>query len=110
MTRCACNDDPQRYFALTEALFREQAAWLIDQPLPALLAAAKQGGVSEATFNACLANQQILDGIEKGRRRAIDVIRRCRSTPTFFINGKPHVGARSADEMAGLIDPYLKGG
>ncbi len=24
VTRCACNDDPQRYFALTEALFREQ--------------------------------------------------------------------------------------
>ena len=109
VTRCACNDDPQRYFALTEALFREQAAWLIDQPLPALLAAAQQGGVSEATFNACLANQQILDGLEKGRRRAADAFE-VRSTPTFFINGKPHTGALTADELAALIDPYLKGG
>jgi len=109
VTRCACNDDPQRYFALTEALFREQAAWLIDQPLPALLAAAQQGGVSEATFNACLANQQVLDGLEKGRRRAADAFQ-VRSTPTFFINGKPHTGALTADEMAALIDPYLKGG
>jgi protein-disulfide isomerase len=109
VTRCACNDDPQRYFALTEALFREQAAWLIDQPLPALLAAAQQGGVSEATFNACLANQQVLDGLEKGRRRAADAFQ-VRSTPTFFINGTPHTGALTADEMAALIDPYLKDG
>jgi protein-disulfide isomerase len=109
VTRCACKDDPQRYFVLTETLFREQAAWLIDQPLPALLAAAKQGDVSEATFHACLANQQILDGLEKGRRRAADAFE-VRSTPTFFINGKPHTGALTADEMAALIDPYLTGG
>jgi protein-disulfide isomerase len=109
VTRCACKDDPQRYFMLTETLFREQEKWLIDEPLPALLATAKQGDVSEATFNACLANQQILDGLEKGRRRAADAFE-VRSTPTFFINGKPHTGALTAAELAALIDPYLKGG
>jgi protein-disulfide isomerase len=56
-----------------------------------------------------LANQQILDGLEKGRRRAADAFE-VRSTPAFFINGKPHTGALTADEMAALIDPYLKGG
>ena len=30
------------------------------------------------------------------------------STPTFFINGTVHEGAFGVDDMAKLIDPYLK--
>ncbi|MGA2128448.1 MAG: thioredoxin domain-containing protein [Xanthobacteraceae bacterium] len=32
------------------------------------------------------------------------------STPTFFINGKIQRGALPIDELAKLIDPYLKNG
>ncbi len=32
------------------------------------------------------------------------------STPTFFINGTKITGAVSIEEMAKVIDPYLKGG
>jgi protein-disulfide isomerase len=32
------------------------------------------------------------------------------ATPTFFVNGKRLEGAVSIDEMAKVIDPYLKAG
>ena len=60
------------------------------------------------SFNACLANQQVLDGIESIRQRAVDKFK-VQSTPTFFINGTSYPGALSIDDMAKVIDPYLKG-
>ena len=42
------------------------------------------------------------------RKRAVDKFK-VQSTPTFFINGTQYPGALSIDEMAKLIDPYLKG-
>ena len=68
------------------------------------MAIAKQAGFTEKTFNACLANQKLLDGIEKVRQRAVDKFK-VQSTPSFFINGTLAAGALSIDEMAKLIDP-----
>jgi protein-disulfide isomerase len=50
----------------------------------------------------------VLDGIESIRKRAVDKFK-VQSTPTFFINGTQYPGALSIDELAKLIDPYLKG-
>jgi protein-disulfide isomerase len=108
LARCASKDDNDKYFALIDTLFRQQRQWAIEKPIPPLLAIAKQAGLTEQTFNACLANQQVLDGIESVRKRAVDKFK-VQSTPTFFINGTPHPGALTIDEMAKLIDPYLKG-
>jgi protein-disulfide isomerase len=88
-------------------LFRQQQQWAVKEPIPPLKAIAKQTGFTEATFNACLADQKILEGIEKTRQRAIDRFK-VHSTPTFFINGTIHEGAFGVDDMAKLIDPYLK--
>jgi protein-disulfide isomerase len=69
---------------------------------------AKQAGFTEETFNACLANQKVLDGIESVRQRAVSKFK-VQSTPTFFINGTSYPGAMSIEDMAKVIDPYLKG-
>jgi protein-disulfide isomerase len=108
LARCAGKDDKDKYFALVDTLFRQQRQWAVEKPIPPLLAIAKQAGFTEQTFNACLANQQTLDGIESIRQRAIKQFK-VQSTPTFFINGTAHPGALSIDEMAKVIDPYLKG-
>jgi protein-disulfide isomerase len=108
LARCAGKDDPAKYYALVDTMFRQQNTWAIQKPLPALLAIAKQAGFTEKSFNECLANQQILDGIEKVRQRAIDTFK-VHSTPTFFVNGSVHEGALSIEEMSKIIDPYLKG-
>lgn len=108
LARCAGKDDKEKYFALVDTLFQQQRQWAVEKPIPPLLAIAKQAGFTEQTFNACLANQQILDGIESVRKRAVDTFK-VQSTPTFFINGAVYPGAMSIDEMAKLIDPQLKG-
>jgi protein-disulfide isomerase len=43
------------------------------------------------------------------RQQAIDKFK-VQSTPTFFINGTMHVGALTIEQMAKVIDPYLKAG
>lgn len=108
LARCAGQLDSSKYFAMVDTLFHQQATWAVEKPLPPLLAIAKQAGFTEKSFNECLANQKILDGIEAVRQRAIDKFK-VQSTPTFFINGKEVPGALPFDEMAKLIDAQLKG-
>jgi protein-disulfide isomerase len=109
LARCAGKDDPSKYFALVDTLFHQQMQWAVEKPIPPLLAIAKQAGFTEKSFAACLANQTLLENIQKIRQRAIDAFK-VQSTPTFFINGTMHVGALSIEEMSKLIDPYLKSG
>jgi protein-disulfide isomerase len=107
LARCAGEKDPPKYFALVDTLFRQQRQWAVEKPLAPLLAIAKQAGFTEQTFNACLANQKVLDGIESVRQRAVKQFK-VQSTPTFFVNGTAYPGALTIDEMAKAIDPLLK--
>ena len=109
LARCRANGDAVQYLAVVDTLFRRQKEWLVDEPLEPLTAIAKEVGFTAESFNACLANQPVLDGIEKVRRRAYDKYK-VQSTPSFFINRKLHAGDLSIDDMAKLIDPYLTGG
>ena len=108
LARCAGKDDKSKYFALVDTLFRQQRQWAVEKPIPPLMSIAKQAGFTEETFNACLANQKVLDGIESVRQRAVSKFK-VQSTPTFFINGTSYPGAMSIEDMAKVIDPYLKG-
>ena len=108
LARCSSTSDKDKYFALIDTLFRQQRQWAVEKPIPPLLAIAKQAGFTEQTFNECLANQKVLDGIESVRKRAVDKFK-VQSTPTFFINGTAYPGALSIEDMAKVIDPYLKG-
>jgi len=108
LARCSGQSDKNKYFALVDTLFRQQRQWAVEKPIPPLLAIAKQAGFTEQTFNECLANQKVLDGIESVRQRAVDKFK-VQSTPTFFINGTSYPGALSIEDMAKVIDPYLKG-
>ncbi len=107
LARCSGEKDSTKYFALVDTLFRQQRQWAVEKPLPPLLAIAKQAGFTQDTFNACLANQKVLDGIESIRQRAVDKFK-VQSTPTFFINGTAYPGALEIDEFSKLIDAQLK--
>jgi protein-disulfide isomerase len=109
LARCTGEKDSSKYFALVDTLFRQQRQWAVEKPLPPLLAIAKQAGFTEETFNACLANQKVLDDIQAVRDHAVNKLA-VNSTPTFFINGKRLVGDLSIEAMAKEIDPYLKEG
>ncbi len=104
LARCAGTG---KYFPMIETLFQKQSTWAVQKPLEPLKALAKQAGFTDQSFEACLSNQKVLDGIEWVRNRAADKFK-VDSTPTFFINGERHKGDMSIEEMAKLIDPYLK--
>jgi protein-disulfide isomerase len=109
LARCAGEKDKSKYYAMVDTLFRQQQQWAVAKPLDPLLAIAKQAGLTKDKFDACLANQKLLDDIQKVRQQAIDKFK-VHSTPTFFINGTMRVGALTIEEMSQLIDPYLKAG
>lgn len=106
LLRCTEKD---KYFPLLETLFHKQNEWVVQKPLPPLLAIAKQVGFSEEKFNQCLSNQELLNKITAIRLRASEKFG-VNSTPTFFINGKISRGDMSIEEMEKAITPYLKGG
>ena len=95
LARCA---GPDKYEAVVETLFAKQPDWVIQQPIPPLMAIAKQFGFTEESFNACLANQKVLDDIQAVRDHAVSKLG-VNSTPTFFINGKKMSGGPTLDEF-----------
>ena len=105
LARCAGKD---KYFPLIDALFSQQKEWVVQKPLQPMLAIAKQAGFTEQSFNECLANQQILDGLKETQNRAAQKFN-VNSTPTFFINGKMFRGALTPEELDKQVAPYLKG-
>jgi protein-disulfide isomerase len=106
LARCAGND---KFMAIVETLFAKQADWMVQKPVPPLMEIAKQFGFTQQSFDACLANQQVLDNIQTVRDRGGQKLG-VNSTPTFFVNGKRLVGDQSIDALAKAIDPYLKEG
>jgi protein-disulfide isomerase len=97
----------ERYFPMVETLFQQQRTWAVQRPLQPLMAIGKQAGLSEAGFNECLKNQQVLDGIEDVRQRAAQKFN-VQATPTFFVNGKQLRGSAALAEFEMLMAPYLK--
>src|SRR5882672_4716959 len=95
LARCAGKD---KYFPLIETLFSQQKDWVVQKPLAPMLAIAKQAGFTQQSFDECLANQQMLNGIEETRTRAATKFN-VNSTPTFFINGKIFRGALTPEEL-----------
>lgn len=63
-------------------------------------------GIDQAAFDACMASEELLDGVLRVRQQgAADGVR---STPTFVIGDKIYPGTRSLEELAEIIEPLLK--
>jgi protein-disulfide isomerase len=103
LARCA---DKEQFYPLIETLFQQQRQWAVEKPIPQLMAIAKQAGMSEQKFNACLSDQKMLEAMQAEQKRATDKFG-VNSTPTLFINGKKQVGGVSIDDLAKVIDPLL---
>jgi protein-disulfide isomerase len=106
LARCAGKD---KFMPVVETLFAKQSEWMVQKPVPPLMGIAKQFGFTQESFDKCLANQQVLDGIQDVRDRAAEKLG-VNSTPTFFVNGKKLVGDQSIDALTKEIEPYLKEG
>ncbi|ESQ76800.1 hypothetical protein ABAC402_03830 [Asticcacaulis sp. AC402] len=108
LARCAGKD---KYFEVIDAVMRSQKEMFADgtaaNAKPVLLNIAKQVGLSEAQFNACITDQK---GQERLRNNIDKYMKESNieSTPTFFINGKKFEGKTVADFEKAFADLGVK--
>jgi len=105
LARCS---GPDKTYDVIDTMFERQKQWLKSGDVRGDLRGIMSGfGMTTGTFDACLKNKKLFDQIKAVRQRAIDDFG-VKSTPTFFINGKPLVGPRTTDEFDKIIQPMLK--
>ena len=104
LARCAGDN---QFFPIVDTLFEKQREWVVQKPLEPLMAIAKQAGFTQQSFEECLKNQKVEDGIKWVRDRAAEKLG-VSGTPTFFVNGKKFTGNPTAAEIGKEIEGYLK--
>lgn len=107
LARCVGKDDPKKYHAVIDILFATQNDWVLKDTTEQLRRVAKQAGMNDETFKACLENQSMLDALKKGQDQAYEKFK-VDSTPTFFVNGTKLKGGATLEDFKKLIDPNLK--
>ena len=107
LARCIAKDDPRKYHAAVDGLFAAQERWTANNTTDQLRGIAKQAGLSEEAFNACVADQQLLTGLQQSRDYAYKTLK-VDATPTFFVNGRRMVGARPFEDFVAAIEMNLR--
>ncbi len=106
IARCA---GPDRFFGMTDLLFKEQSLWSRAGDPAAIVAELRKiglkGGMEEAQLNACLEDADSAQALvawyqENAERDDVS------STPSFLINGEPYSNMNYADFSA-IIEENL---
>ncbi|THD61761.1 MAG: DsbA family protein [Phenylobacterium sp.] len=99
VARCA---GPGKYFAVTDAIFKDQEQ-AFQAPRETLLDVAKSVGMTEDQFNKCINDEKAIQGLnDRVEHHSRDD--HVNSTPTFVINGKGmEPGYHSLDEIDAAI-------
>jgi protein-disulfide isomerase len=95
-----------KYFKLYDLFLRQQARWVSQEVrLDKIHAVAAQVGLSRSQFDACLKNQDLIQGLKwvKDRGRTLGII----GTPNFFIQNKLVKKVLDIDDLRGLVDAEL---
>jgi protein-disulfide isomerase len=107
LARGIAGDDCGKYFAIIDALFRQQNEFL-EKTTETLTWIGKQAGLSQQAVENCIGDQALLDKLTADRKFAIEVLK-VEGTPTFFINGEMIAGVPAFDEFDKRIKSLLKG-
>ena len=92
--RCA---PPARYFQFVSVLFENQELWSHSpNPREALARIAKLGGMSQESFDRCVDNKELFEGLRK-RQLEAEQQYGIRSTPTFILGDKKITGNQPFD-------------
>ena len=103
LARCA---GPDKYYPLIETLFQQQPKWAIRQPIPPLLAIAKQAGFTQQSFEKCLNDTALLGKVQEEREVGSNKFK-VDATPTFFINGQRYSGEMSISDLDKVLEPLI---
>ena len=101
MARCSAKE---RYFGVIDVIFRTQREWGRNpNPRKALEQIGKIVGVSESTYEACVTDKVVHDGMIKMRNDAVEKYK-VRTTPTFVVNEKKINGGLPLEELRKVLD------
>ena len=90
-------------------LFKRQPQWaFVQDPRAALEGIARQGGISKAQFEACLTDQEVLDGLRDMQSYAAETLE-VQATPTIFVNGEKINGNLPWPQLEEIITNQLPG-
>lgn len=100
-----CSGD--RYWDVIDLFFETQAQWAVREgALREIQTLAMQAGFTKAEFEACLTDQELLDGINAVRNHGnaeYDIT----GTPTIIVDGEKLEGPRNIRALREAIDPKL---
>jgi protein-disulfide isomerase len=102
-----------QYFSFIDLLFANQPNWIKDfdgggvsreDIVEGLSQMAGRSGMPRERVAACASNEQNLAAVDANWKEGENRYN-VRATPTFIINGTPHVGGMSFDALKQIIDP-----
>jgi protein-disulfide isomerase len=115
VARCFSGD---QYFSFIDLLFANQLNWIKDfngdmmitreDIVEGLAQMARQAGMPREKVEACAADENNLKVVDANWQEG-QTLYNVGSTPTFIINGTPHVGEISYDALKQVIDPLAGG-
>lgn len=101
-----CALEQGKFFEVHDVLFEEQPQWSVeDDPTGTLIGYAKDEGLNEEQFRACLTSEKTKPAVEEDMDQARAL--RVTGTPTFFVNNKLLVNPRSFADFERAIDEAL---
>ncbi|MEM8856293.1 MAG: DsbA family protein [Pseudomonadota bacterium] len=99
-----CSDD--RYYDVVDLFFETQRQWATQDALPKIRNLALQAGFTNESFEACLTDQKLLDGINAVKEHGYETYG-VSATPTIFVDGERFQGPRTMRGFREVIDPKL---
>ena len=96
-----CAGDQGKFWAYHDLLFQQQNQQGWD-----FAALANELKLDSLAFGSCLSNGRYREEVAADLRDGLNL--GISSTPTFFVNGRPLIGARPLADFKALIDPLLE--
>jgi protein-disulfide isomerase len=104
LARCA---GEQRYLAMLDVLFRQQKSWSRSKkPLAELAKIGRLAGVSQAQFDACMADEALAN-VVIGNRMTGEKEHGVNSTPSFVVNGELVAGNKTLAQFDEILAEHL---
>ena len=90
--RCAGEQGVENFWLMHDKLYDSTTSWAVSDPEPVFLSFAEELGLDTESFEACQSEMRYSEQIEADIDHAIS--RGIRSTPSFFLNNQPLIGAQ----------------
>jgi protein-disulfide isomerase len=90
--RCAGEQGAENFWQMHDKLYDNASIWAVSNPDPVFVSFVQELGLDEASFESCQNELRYSEEIKADIDHAIS--RGVRSTPSFFLNNQPLIGAQ----------------